>query len=88
MYTFARDKEEYFINKPSRMESLNICGLGNKLSDLISFMNKTNVDISDVADTRRKDKNNFLKRLFKEYVKILIGVPVKECPKHGVGFFS
>lgn len=59
VYTFARDKEEYFINKPSRTASLNICGLGNKLSDLISFMNKTNVDISDVAELGEKAKTFF-----------------------------
>lgn len=53
--------------KPSRKATLSMCGLGEKTSELISFMKKANVDVLSMVDIRRKDKKK--KKTCKKYSK-------------------
>lgn len=56
--------------KPSGKATLSMCGLGEKTSELISFMKKANVDILSMVDIRRKDKKTNMQEVFKKHVLI------------------
>lgn len=72
--------------KRSRTTTLNICGLDDKTSELVSFTEKTRVDILSTADIRWECKNMQKKSLQKCVLK-WSGVGVNEQAKQGVGFF-
>lgn len=49
--------------KASRTATINICGLGDKTPKLITFMEKTNVDILGIADMKEgKNMQEVLER--------------------------
>ena len=64
--------------------TLNICGLGEKTPELISFMKEKDIEILGLADIRRKGNN--IKAVLNNYVLIWSGVGANERAKHGVGF--
>lgn len=51
VYTIAKDVKEQI--KPSRRATSNFCGRGDKTSELITFMEKANIDTLDMADRRK-----------------------------------
>lgn len=63
MCTFAKHLKELTKVKASRTATINICGLGDKTPELITFMEKTNVDILGIADMKEgKNMQEVLER--------------------------
>jgi hypothetical protein len=70
--------------KTSKTATLNICGLGDKTSELIDFMQNKNIEILGLADIRKK--GNKIKEMNNKYVLMWSGVDNNLRAKHGVGF--
>jgi len=64
--------------------TINVCGVNNKIEELVEEIEKRNIPILGLADTRTK--GNGCKKIHQDYTYIYSGVNEKERAKHGVGF--
>lgn len=74
MCNIDKNVTEHTKLKPSRTATLNVWKNGEKISELISFTEKTNVDILVMAEIMRKDGN--MQEVFKKYFLIWSWVAV------------
>lgn len=61
-------RKRILLKKPSRTASLNICGLGDKISELISFMIHGEDQHRYFRHGRHKETSKNMQEVFKKYV--------------------
>lgn len=67
-----------------KLATLNICGLGQKIMEIVNFMKKHTIQIMGLSDCRKRGQN--IQQIHEDYVLIWSGVNTGRRATHGVGF--
>ena len=80
----TRNTQNKRTTKTNKVATLNICGLGNKETEAVSFKKTHDIKIMGLSDCRKNGNN--MREIHENYVLTWSGVSAGRKAKHGVGF--